>query len=152
MERRPTIVALIQHVDGEFLVVRSIKTSRSSFVQGEIKPQECAIGALFREPNEEVGISPVDIVHYSHLWIGSTDSTSSTANGFTRGVCYICYHVTYSGSKNLVVDHEEIDAYEWLTREKTRELIKGFNEETHGGKKRVLLQAFRMFEIQNGYK
>ena len=144
MEYRPNAVAVLKNLDEEVLVVKPFKDpSAWIFPQGGIDRNESAEDGLRRELFEELGMQPENITDLTHLGTADMDAETDRADkrGFTKGKRFISYSVTYSGSKELRVDPQEIIEYRWILSRDVSTTLKTSRQEKTELLQRIFKQA-----------
>lgn len=114
---RPIAAAIIENPHGKCLLVNSAHNFRDwGFPQGGTEVGEHVETALFREINEEVGISRDKLLLKSFLGWKDLDAPKARADkrGFSRGKRYFFFHLNYLEEKELSINTAEVAHYSWV--------------------------------------
>jgi 8-oxo-dGTP pyrophosphatase MutT (NUDIX family) len=145
-EYRPVVVLVIKNSESKYLIVQSVKGIKPwSFPQGGIENGELPEDALFREIEEEVGITSnhLTILYKNFFYkIVNAPSDRMDKRGFTKGKAYYFNYCEYSGPLTLVAQEDEINSYEWVEFNRLTELLKLGREE----KLNMTLEAINILE------
>lgn len=146
---RPVVVAIIQNLDGQVLLVQSAKATNDwSMPQGGIEQGEHFLTGLFREIRQETGLLRLDYAYQGCLDYQDLDFPPDRQDkrGFTRGKRYFFCQVLFDGDPSKVVlQPEELSDYRWATAEETISLLTHNRPEKTAMIKRVLTKAGILF-------
>lgn len=141
---RPVIVAVIETPENEILLVRSVKSVNGwNYPQGGIDDEEDIIEALFREIQEETGITSDLLELIQHLGVQDLDiphTSDRDHREYSRGKRYFSFLLKYSGFKEIQLCSEELDQFKWCSRDALLETVACVREE----KRRFILDILEM--------
>jgi putative (di)nucleoside polyphosphate hydrolase len=138
-EYRPVAVAIIEDEAFRFLIIQSAKDPLTwSFPQGGINQGEDILSGLFREIQEEVGITSENFVLLNYCGQDQLDIPNRDGRGFSKGKRYFFFHIRRKGSTHIILQTDEVLDFKWVRRDDMEMVLATTRQE----KRESLLKAF----------